>query len=125
MFLLRTSTAIKPDVGDSRSIVLIGNNSFARAAHIIRRRSASTSILADLLHRNWPQQLRLEEPAPKDCQDDRRETDHGGIDQQARTADHLGLEKAIAEEKQDMSEAPAANATPTTLPLYGPRIAQA
>jgi hypothetical protein len=73
MFLLRTSTAIKPDVGDSRSIVLIGNNSFARAAHIILRRSASTSILADLLHRNWPQQLRLEEPAPKDCQDDRRQ----------------------------------------------------
>ena len=73
MFLLRTSTAIKPGVGDSRSIVLIGNNSFARAAHIILRRSASTSILADLLHRNWPQQLRLEEPAPKDCQDDRRQ----------------------------------------------------
>ena len=50
---------------------------------------------------NWPQQLRLEEPAPEGCQDDRREPDHGGIDQQARTADHLGLEKPVAEEKQD------------------------
>ena len=33
-----------------------------------------------LLRRNWPQQLRLEEPTPKGRQDDRRETDHGGID---------------------------------------------
>ena len=78
-----------------------------------------------LVRQKWPLQLKLDEPASEDRQDDRRETDHGGIDQQARTADHLGLEKAIAEEKQDMSEAPAANATPTTLPLYGPRIAQA
>ena len=37
---------------------------------------------------NWPQQLRLKEPARKGRQDDRRETDHGGVDQQARIADH-------------------------------------
>ena len=55
-------------------------------------------------HRNWPQQLRLEEPARKGRQDDRRETDHGGIDQQARIADHPGLEKPVAHEKQDMSD---------------------
>ena len=53
------------------------------------------------LHPNWPQQLRFEEPAPKGRQDDGREADHGGIDQQARTSDHPGLEKAVAEEKQD------------------------
>jgi hypothetical protein len=46
-----------------------------------------------LQHRNWPQQLRLEEPACKGRQDDRREADHGGLDQQARTADHPVLEK--------------------------------
>ena len=57
-----------------------------------------------LLRRNWPQQLRLEEPAPKGRQDDRRETDHGGIDEQACTADHARLEKSVAEEKQDVSE---------------------
>ena len=34
--------------------------------------------------RNWPQQLRLKEPARKGRQDDRRETDHGAIDHQAR-----------------------------------------
>jgi hypothetical protein len=28
---------------------------------------------------NWPQQLRLKEPARKGRQDDRRETDHGAI----------------------------------------------
>ena len=33
-----------------------------------------------LLDRHWPQQLRLEEPAGKGRQDDRRETDHGAID---------------------------------------------
>src|SRR6185436_875667 len=35
---------------------------------------------------------------------DWRETDHGGKDQQARTADHPGLEKPLAREKQDMGE---------------------
>jgi hypothetical protein len=47
-----------------------------------------------LLHRNWSQQLRLEEPARNGRQDDRRETDYGGI----ATADHSGLEKPVAEE---------------------------
>ena len=45
------------------------------------------------------QQLRLEEPARKGRQDDRRETDHGAIDHQARIADHPGLEKPVAERK--------------------------
>jgi hypothetical protein len=42
-------------------------------------------LAARLQRRNWPRQLRLEEPACKGRQDDRREPDHGGIDQQART----------------------------------------
>ena len=57
-----------------------------------------------LLHRNRPQQLRLEEPACKGRQDDRRETDHNGKDQQACTVEYTGLEKRVAREKQDMSE---------------------
>ena len=78
-----------------------------------------------LQHRDWPQQLRLEEPAPKGRQEDRRETDHEGVDQQARIANHPGLEQPIAHEKQDMSEGSGGVRTPPTLPLYGPRIAQA
>ena len=57
-----------------------------------------------LVRRKWPLQPKLDEPASEDRQDDRRETDHGGIDQQARIADHPGLEKPVANEKQDMSE---------------------
>jgi hypothetical protein len=40
-----------------------------------------------LLERNWPQRLRLEEPARNGRQDDRRESDHGGKDQKARTTE--------------------------------------
>ena len=53
-----------------------------------------------LQHWNWPQQLRLEEPASKGRQDDRRETDHDGIDQQARIVDHSGLVKPVAAESK-------------------------
>jgi hypothetical protein len=38
-------------------------------------------------------------------------TDHGGIDQQARIANHPDLEKLVAEAKDGRA---------TTLPLYGP-----
>src|ERR1043165_10052024 len=54
-----------------------------------------------------PQQLRFEEPARNLRQDNRRETDHGGIDQQARTTDYAGLEKPVADEKTCMRARPA------------------
>ena len=54
--------------------------------------------------------------SPKSRQDDRRETDHDGIDQQACVADHPILEEPVADEKQDLSVAPAA--IPTTLQRY-------
>ena len=68
--------------------------------------AASSSDTREAQRRNWPQQLRLEEPARKGRQDDRRETDHGAIDHQARIADHPGLEKPVADEKDGMSDGP-------------------
>ena len=59
---------------------------------------------ASLRRQNWPQRLGLEERARKGRQDERRETDHAGIDQQARIADHPGLVKPVADEKEDMRE---------------------
>ena len=66
--------------------------------------SAPSLLRGWLQHRNWPQRLRLEEPARKGRQDERRETDHDGIDQQARIANHPGLVQPVADEKEDMSE---------------------
>ena len=60
-----------------------------------------------LLHLNRPQQLRLEEPARNRRQDNRRETDHSGIDQQAPIADYAGLEKPVADEQQCMGDGSA------------------
>src|SRR6478672_593523 len=66
--------------------------------------SSSAFLRAFVQRRNWQQQLTLEEPARNGRQDNRRETDHGSKDQQARIADHTGLKKSVAREKQDMSE---------------------
>jgi hypothetical protein len=56
---------------------------------VLRRHGLGGKRLRSRLQRrNWPQQRRLEEPARNGRQDDRRETDHGGKDQQARIADH-------------------------------------
>ena len=57
-----------------------------------------------LVRRKWPQRLKPDEPAPEGRQDDRHETDHGGIDQEAHTAYHLGLEKLVPDHKQGMSQ---------------------
>jgi len=71
----------------------------------VRRHGLESDLLRGRLqHRNWPSQLRFEEPTYKGRQDDWRETDHDGKDQQARTADRPVLEKPVADEKQDMSE---------------------
>ena len=78
------------------------------AADLAERRARKRrDRVGRLLRRNWPQRLRLEETARKGCQDDRRETDHGGIDQQARTADYAGLEQPVADEKQCMGDGSA------------------
>ena len=41
-------------------------------------RTVAHRVPRPLVHGNWPQQLRLKEPAPKGRQDNWRETDHGG-----------------------------------------------
>ena len=58
----------------------------------------------DLERRNWPEQLRLYEPAPEGCEEDRRETKHDGIRQETRAVDHPDLLKPVADAEEDMAE---------------------
>src|SRR6185369_5838723 len=71
----------------------------------VRRHERELKILCGRLRRRCrPQQLRFEESARNARQDDRRESDYGGEDQQARTAEQPGLEKSVAHEKQYVGE---------------------
>ena len=92
----------------------------------VRRHGRAPELLRGRLqHRNWPQQLRPEEPACNGRQDDWRKTDHDGVDQQAHTADHPVLEKPVTDEKQDVGNGSGGERHAHDLAVVNPRMAQA